>query len=131
MDTKQRFLPVGSVVVLVLALFLVPGCSEARDARDKPAKDGDDNSGSGSIVVFICLGAFLAVGGVVLLLRSTKGLKALDPGAQLHYRCVGCKKKISYSPRRIGQKAHCPNCNKPFIFPAGAPAEPKPPKRIV
>jgi hypothetical protein len=137
MGTKHRFLLASSIVGVALALLFLPGCfvPDGPDPILDKGKGGTERQpeedNTVTIVLLSAIGGFLLIGGTVLFLRAKKEQKLHDPNLELHYRCVGCKKKISYSPRRIGQHAECPACGKPFTFPDATPVGPKPPKRIV
>jgi len=133
MNTKQRFLLAGRIAVVAVGLLLISSCSVDNVPSPDEQRPNAEEEGSFPlplVVGLVCL-VFLIAGGVVLVRYSQKNTK--KPGhtnLQHHYRCVECKKKISYSSRRIGQKAECPNCGKSFVFPQ-APPQPLTAKKIV
>jgi hypothetical protein len=123
MTTKQRGLVAGGTMFLALGLLFACGCSDERENNDphrSANSDDDDEWDYGPLLLLGGIGVFLGIGGWVLV-AVTKRTQPGGGGAHeglLYYRCVECKKKISYSRRRIGQKGPCPSCGVTFTFPA-------------
>jgi rRNA maturation endonuclease Nob1 len=55
----------------------------------------------------------LAVAGVVVYLRSRPPRE--EP--YYHVRCPGCKRRLRYRQRQVGNKGNCRNCGHAITFP--------------
>jgi DNA-directed RNA polymerase subunit RPC12/RpoP len=125
MTREKRRLVAGGTLFLALGLLFVGGCGDVDDDRPPGQKTGqnkDEDEEDSGIAPYLFIGGpivFLAIGLGVLAMFAKK----TRPGGGAHegllyYRCTECKKKISYSRRRIGQQVPCPACGAKFTFPA-------------
>jgi hypothetical protein len=126
MTAKHDRLVVG-LGFFALGLLFVSGCS-VPEQQDTPGPtntaeaadaEKDEESSSGFYIAVGCV-LFLAVGSGVLMVRTRKAHPGGGGPAEglLYFRCTECKKKISYSRKRVGQQAPCPACGAKFTFPA-------------
>ena len=69
---------------------------------------------------------FIAVG--VLAVAVAAGYRFLRPkkvGEEptFYFRCTGCRRKLRYRARQIGNPGKCPTCKQSLVFPRPQPAE--------
>jgi hypothetical protein len=78
------------------------------------------------ILVALILGGVVVLGlGILFWARRSAEVGE----AVYHFRCPGCHHRIRYTSHRVGQKAHCPHCAKPFVFPKGDPGAGQAPRK--
>jgi hypothetical protein len=63
-------------------------------------------------VVLLALAGVVGVG-VWVFLRARGSAEEVYS----HFRCPGCKRRIRYKGKQVGNRGECSNCGKAIVFP--------------